>query len=161
VNTDGAPGLISAVEQVWGKSPRQRCLAHVPALAGGARKMRNTVDKVSPAAREEIKHRVQDVFYAPSLETAQERAAQVLRDYQKEHPAAVRSFDDDLQACFVYLRCPLHITRRFGLPTCWSVPFRNAGGAPRSSRTSSPKRRSSNWSSRHCRRPVSAGARHR
>ncbi len=98
VATDGAPGLISAVQQVWGKSLRQRCLAH---------KMRNILDKVSPAAREEIKRRVQDVFYAPSLETAKERAAKVLRDYQKEHPAAMRSFNDDLQACLVYLRCPL------------------------------------------------------
>jgi transposase-like protein len=98
VATDGAPGLISAVEQVWGKSLRQRCLAH---------KMRNILDKVSPAAREELKRRVQDVFYAPSLETAKERAAKVLRDYQEEHPAAMRSFNDDLQACLVYLRCPL------------------------------------------------------
>ena len=98
VATDGAPGLISAVEQVWGKSLRQRCLAH---------KMRNILDKVSPAAREEIKRRVQDVFYAPSLETAKERAAKVLRDYQQEHPAAMRSFNDDLDACLAYLRCPL------------------------------------------------------
>ena len=98
VATDGAPGLISAVERVWGKSLRQRCLAH---------KMRNILDKVSPAAREEIKRRVQDVFYAPSLDIAKERAAQVLRGYQKEHPAAMRSFNDDLEACLVYLRCPL------------------------------------------------------
>jgi transposase-like protein len=42
VATDGAPGLISAVEQVWSKSLCQRCLAH---------KMRNILDKVSPAAR--------------------------------------------------------------------------------------------------------------
>jgi transposase-like protein len=98
VTTDGAPGLISAVKQVWGKTLRQRCLAH---------KMRNILDKVSPAAREEIKRRVQDVFYAPSLEAARERAAKVLRDYRKEHPAAMRSFNDDLEACLVYLRCPL------------------------------------------------------
>jgi putative transposase len=98
VATDGAPGLISAVEQVWGKSLRQRCLAH---------KMRNILDKVPPAAREEIKRRVQDVFYAPSLEIAKERAAKVLRDYQQEYPAAMRSFNDDLEACLVYLRCPL------------------------------------------------------
>jgi len=98
VATDGAPGLISAVEQVWGKSLRQRCLAH---------KMRNILDKVPPAVREEIKRRVQDVFYAPSLEIAKERAAKVLRDYQQEYPAAMRSFNDDLEACLVYLRCPL------------------------------------------------------
>lgn len=63
--------------------------------------MLNVLDKVPPAAREEIKRRVQDVFYAPSLEPAKERAAKVLRDYRKEYPAAMRSFNDDLEACLV------------------------------------------------------------
>lgn len=98
VTTDGAPGLIRAVEEVWGKSLRQRCLAH---------KMRNILGKVPQAAREEIKRRVQDVFYAPDLQIARERAAQVLHDYQQEYPAAMRSFNDDLEACLAYLRCPL------------------------------------------------------
>ena len=58
-------------------------------------------------AQEEIRRRVRDVFYAPSLEMAQERAAEVLREYQEAYPAAMRSFSDDLEACLVYLRCPL------------------------------------------------------
>jgi len=98
VATDGAPGLIRAVSEVWGKSLRQRCLAH---------KMRNILDKVPQSVREEVKRRVQDVFYAPSLEIARERAAQVLHDYQEKYSAAMRSFNDDLEACLVYLRCPL------------------------------------------------------
>ena len=63
--------------------------------------------KVQPAAREGAKHHVHDVFCAPSLEPAEERAAKVLRDYQKEYPVAMPSFNDDLQACLVYLRCRL------------------------------------------------------
>jgi transposase-like protein len=98
VTTDGARGLIRAVEEVWGKSLRQRCLAH---------KMRNILAKVPQAAREEIKRRVQDVFYAPCLEMAQQRAAEVLRDYQEAYPSAMRSFTNDLDACLAYLRCPL------------------------------------------------------
>jgi len=98
VTTDGAPGLIRAVTEVWGQSLRQRCLAH---------KMRNILAKVPLEAQQEIKRRVQDVFYAPALEMAQDRAAEVLRDYQATHPAAMRSFSDDLEACLVYLRCPL------------------------------------------------------
>jgi transposase-like protein len=50
---------------------------------------------------------VQDVFYAPSLETAKERAAKVLRDYEQEQPAAMRSFNDDLAARLAHLHCPL------------------------------------------------------
>ena len=98
LTTDGAPGLIRAVKEVWGKSLRQRCLAH---------KMRNILSKVPQSAREEIKRRVQDVFYAPSLETARQRAQQVQHDYEHAYPAALRSFQDDLEACLAYLRCPL------------------------------------------------------
>ena len=98
VATDGAPGLIRAVTEVWSKSLRQRCLAH---------KMRNILDKVPQEAQEEIKRRVRDVFYAPSLEMAQDRAAELLHAYQETYPAAMRSFSNDLEACLVYLRCPL------------------------------------------------------
>jgi transposase-like protein len=102
VTTDGAPGLIRAVTEVWGRSLRQRCLAH---------KMRNILDKLPRDAQVEIKRRVRDVFYAPSLEMAQERAAEVLADYREIYPAAMRSFNDDLEACLVYLRCPLRHQR--------------------------------------------------
>jgi transposase-like protein len=98
VTTDGAPGLIRAVKEVWGKSLRQRCLAH---------KMRNILSKVPQSAREEIKRRVQDVFYAPVLETAWQRAEEVKRDFEQAYPAAMRSFHDDLEACLAYLRCPM------------------------------------------------------
>jgi len=98
VTTDAALGLMSAVEQVWGSTLRQRCLGH---------KMRNILDKVSPAAREEIRRRGQDVFYAPSLEAARERAPKVLRDYHREHPVAMRGLNDDLEARLAYRRCPV------------------------------------------------------
>jgi putative transposase len=98
IATDGAPGLIRAVSEVWPKSLRQRCLAH---------KMRNILDKVPKEMLGEIKRRICDVFYAPSLEMAQERAAEVLQEYQEAYPAAMRSFSDDLEACLAYLRCPL------------------------------------------------------
>jgi transposase-like protein len=66
-----------------------------------------TCDIDDPAAREEVKRRVQDVFYAPSLETTKDRAAEVLRAFEREYPAAMRSFQEDLDASLVYLRCPL------------------------------------------------------
>jgi transposase-like protein len=97
VTTDGAPGLIRAVTEVWGRSLRQRCLAH---------KMRNILDKVPKDEQAEIKRRIRDVFYAPSLDMAEERAARVLEAYQESYPAAMRSFNDDLEASLVYLRCP-------------------------------------------------------
>jgi putative transposase len=95
--TDGAPGLIRAVEEVFPHSLRQRCLAH---------KTRNVLDKVPDSARHEVKAMVQASYYAPNQDVARMVAAEVLETYQDRYPAAMRSFQDDWEACIAYLRCP-------------------------------------------------------
>jgi len=97
ITTDGAPGLIRAVEEVFGKSLRQRCLAH---------KIRNVLGKVPDNAHQEVKAAVQAAYYAPDQQVAEMIAAQVLDNYQALYPAAMKSFQDDWQACIAYLRCP-------------------------------------------------------
>jgi transposase-like protein len=97
VTTDGAPGLIRAVEEVFPKSLRQRCLAH---------KSRNVLDKVPDSARAEVKAMIQAAYYAPNQEVARMVAAEVLEAYQDEYPSAMKSFQDDWEACIAYLRCP-------------------------------------------------------
>ena len=97
VTTDGAPGLMRAVEEVFPNSLRQRCLAH---------KTRNVTDKVPDSARAEIKNAVRAAYYAPNCEVADMIAADVLKTYQRDYPAAMRSFQDDWEACVAYLRCP-------------------------------------------------------
>ena len=97
ITTDGAPGLMRAVEEVFPYSLRQRCLAH---------KTRNVTDKVPDSVRAEIKNAVRAAYYAPNREVANMIAADVLKTYQSTYPAAMRSFQDDWQACVAYLRCP-------------------------------------------------------
>jgi transposase-like protein len=97
VTTDGAPGLMRAVEEVFPNSLRQRCLAH---------KTRNVTDKVPDSARAELKNAVRAAYYAPNREVADMIAADVLKTYQRDYPAAMRSFQDDWEACLAYLRCP-------------------------------------------------------
>jgi len=97
ITTDGAPGLIRAVEEVFGKSLRQRCLAH---------KIRNVLGKVPESAQQEVKAAVQAAYYAPDQEVAEMIAAGVLNKYQALYPAAMKSFQDDWHACIAYLRCP-------------------------------------------------------
>jgi putative transposase len=97
VTTDGAPGLIRAVEEVFPNSLRQRCLAH---------KTRNVTDKVPDSVRAEIKNAVRAAYYAPNREVADMIAADVLKTYQRAYPAAMRSFQDDWKASIAYLRCP-------------------------------------------------------
>jgi transposase-like protein len=95
--TDGSPGLIRAVEEIFPHSLRQRCLAH---------KTRNVLDKVPDSGRDEVKAMVQASYYAPNQDVARMIAAEVLETYQNRYPAAMRSFQDDWEACIAYLRCP-------------------------------------------------------
>jgi transposase-like protein len=97
VTTDGAPGLIRAVTEVFPRSLRQRCLAH---------KTRNVLDKVPDSARDEVKAAVQAAYYAPNRDIADQIAAEVLKTYQSHYPSAMRSFLDDWEASVAYLRCP-------------------------------------------------------
>ena len=95
--TDGSPGLMRAVEEMFPNSLRQRCLAH---------KTRNVTDKVPDSVRAEMKNAVRAAYYAPNREVANMIAADVLKTYQSTYPAAMRSFQDDWEACIAYLRCP-------------------------------------------------------
>lgn len=97
VVSDGAPGLIRAVEEMWPKSLRQRCLAH---------KMRNILTKVPLSAQAEVKAAVQAAYYAPHREIAELAAEKLLERYQGLYPSALKSFQEDLEACWAYLRCP-------------------------------------------------------
>lgn len=97
ITTDGAPGLIRAVKEVFPKSLRQRCLAH---------KTRNVLDKVPDSDREEVKATIRAAYYAPNQEVAKQVAADLLKKYEKLYPSAMTSFQDDWEACIVYMRCP-------------------------------------------------------
>lgn len=96
--TDGAPGLIRAVEEMWPRSLRQRCLAH---------KMRNVLAKVPLSAQAQVKAAVQAAYYAPHREIAELAVENLLQRYQEVYPSAMKSFKQDLEACWAYLRCPV------------------------------------------------------
>jgi len=97
ITTDGAPGLIRAVEEVYAKSLRQRCLVH---------KIRNIIGKVPESVRNELKADVQAAYYAPSRKIADMIAADVLAKYQDTYPAAMKCFREDWESCVAYMRCP-------------------------------------------------------
>jgi putative transposase len=98
ITSDGAPGLIGAVEQVWPKSLRQRCLVH---------RMRNIVAKLPSEAVPEVKAHLDAVYRAPTYEAGKKLATEVLEKYQELYPSAMKAFSEDLEACLVHLRCPV------------------------------------------------------
>jgi len=100
--TDGAPGLIRAVETCFPRARRQRCLVH---------RMRNLRSKAPESQWPEIALRARGCY-----EAASPVLAAVLRDdfvaaYERDLPAVVQCFRDDFDACIAHLRFPLRHRR--------------------------------------------------
>ena len=79
VVSDGAPGIVKAIETCFPRSARQRCLAH---------RLRNLAVKVPEDLWPEFKARVTAAYQAPSRAIARDLAAGVLADYEAELPSA-------------------------------------------------------------------------
>ncbi len=97
ITTDGAPGLIGAVETMWPKSVRIRCWAH---------KVRNILDKVPDEMRAEVKAYLAAVREAPNPDEGKKAAGIFIGRYERQFPSAVRSFTDDLPASLAHLQLP-------------------------------------------------------
>ena len=97
VATDGAAGLIAAVETCWPAALRQRCLAH---------KMRNLLAKVPEEIRAEFRTAAKAAYEAPSPQLAQVLREDLVARYGKQYPSAVRCFEEDFEACIAHLHCP-------------------------------------------------------
>jgi putative transposase len=98
VASDGAPGMIRAIEECLPRSLRQRCLAH---------KMRNLQSKVPEDVWPEFKARAAACYQAASPALARLLRDDIATTYGKDLPSAVACLDDDFEACIVHLRFPL------------------------------------------------------
>jgi putative transposase len=98
IATDGAPGLIRAVEEVFPHALRQRCLAH---------KIRNLGAKVPEERWREVKAHALAAYHAISPLVARGAAQEFRRLYEREFPSAVMCFEDDFEACIAQLRLPI------------------------------------------------------
>ena len=103
VTSDGAPGLMAAIEEIWPYSLRQRCLVH---------KKRNILDKVPDSARQEVKKALNAIYDAPNREVADVVTTDFIERYGELYPSAVACFQDDLEACLAFLKCPVIHHRR-------------------------------------------------
>src|SRR5512132_2474688 len=106
VVSDGAPGIVKALETCFPRSERQRCLAH---------RMRNLAAKVPEDRWPEFKARATACYQAPSRALARDLAAGVVADFATELATAVRCFTDDFEACIAHLRMP--VTHRRAIRT--------------------------------------------
>jgi putative transposase len=103
---DGAPGLITAIEQCWPASDRQHCAVH---------RVRNLLAKLPERERE----RVRSVYWQALDDATDERdGKQRLGALVDEldgagYTAAAKCLADDLDALVVHLRYPTRHRRRW------------------------------------------------
>jgi putative transposase len=98
VVSDGAAGIIRAVEECFPRALRQRCLVH---------KMRNLQSKVPEDLWPEFKARVRACYQAASPALARLLRDDIAAIWERELPSAVACLDDDFAACIAHLRFPL------------------------------------------------------
>lgn len=95
VTTDGAPGLVRAVDTLWPRALRIRCWFH---------KMQNLQAKVPPQAWPAFKPLVQDIRDAPDEAAGRARLEAVAAQYRPTLPEACRCLLDDADASLNHLR---------------------------------------------------------
>jgi putative transposase len=111
VISDGAAGLIGALERTMGAALRQRCLVH---------RARNVLAKVPKNAQAQVKADFWAIFDVPdtiepgldAVGYVQKRIHSFEKRWRDAYPAAVRCLLDDRDSLTVYLRFPReHWTR--------------------------------------------------
>jgi putative transposase len=106
VISDGAPGLISAIEQAYPEALRQRCLVH---------RCRNVLSKIPAGMQAEVKDAYWAIFGTEDLKTPpgprlveiiDHRIDELAARYQALYPAAVKILLTDRAGLTAYLRSP-------------------------------------------------------
>jgi putative transposase len=99
VTTDGAPGLIKAVETAFSKSLRLRCWFH---------RMENFSAKVPEENWPEVKAQLVMVRDAASYEQGKQCAHDLIAAYRNRYPSLITAFTDDLDALLNHLKLPIN-----------------------------------------------------
>ena len=102
VTTDGAPGLIKAVEAVFPKSLRIRCWYH---------RMQNFCTKVPGEIWPEIKAEIMAIRDVAGYEQGKQMAYEFIEKYRDRFPSLVKAFREDLDALLNHLRLPFRHRR--------------------------------------------------
>jgi transposase-like protein len=105
--SDGAPGLISAIEQAYPRALRQRCLIH---------RARNILAKIPAGMQAEVKDAYWAIFGTEDLKTPpgprlteiiDARINEMAARYGPAYPSAMKSLTTDAEGLTAYLRFPV------------------------------------------------------
>jgi len=107
VVSDGAPGLIKAINELWPEADRQRCTVH---------RLRNILAKLPK--RLELQERVKGAYWAAldeaiDPEDAERRLRELVTNLEREYPSAAACLAEDMPALCVHLKYLPHQRKRF------------------------------------------------
>jgi putative transposase len=96
--SDGAPGLIKAIDELWPEADRQRCTVH---------RLRNVLAKLPK--KPEVHERVRRAYWSALDEaadpaTAEQRLRSLVGELERDYPSAAACLAEDLPALCVHLR---------------------------------------------------------
>ena len=97
VTSDGAPGLLRAIDQVWPHSWRVRCWVH---------RMRNFKTKVPDPLWPEVKAHLTALRDAPTRAAGEAAAGDFLTRFGQDLPSLCTALSEDLEALLNHLRVP-------------------------------------------------------
>ena len=106
VVADGAPGLISAVQELWPRADRQHCCVH---------RLRNLVAKLPKAEHDRVRFNYWSALTdATSVKDGKLRLQVLISELEhRGYEAAARCLAEDLDALVVHLRYPLRHRERW------------------------------------------------
>jgi transposase-like protein len=107
VVSDGAPGLVKAIEELWPEADRGRCAVH---------RLRNILAKLPKRA--DMRERIKRTFWqaldeATDPQDAEKRLRKLVTTLEREYPSAAACLAEDLPALCVHLKYLPRLRRRF------------------------------------------------
>ncbi|TAK26858.1 MAG: IS256 family transposase [Chloroflexota bacterium] len=105
--SDGAPGLVKALVELWPEADRQRCTVH---------RLPNILAKL-PQKDKALYQRVQAGYWpaldeASTPQEAEQRLRALVNELETAYPSAAACLADDLEALCVHLRYPSRLRKR-------------------------------------------------
>ena len=95
--TDGNPGVLKAMEEVFPRSLKHRCQRH---------RLENILGKAPREVRQELKPAILESFHAADYEAGMEIGREVIARYRDRFPAAMQCMEESLEATLAVLKLP-------------------------------------------------------
>ena len=94
---DGLTGLEKVFREEFSKAKVQRCQVHVS---------RNVLAKVTRKHQKEVTDDIRSIFYASTKDKAMEFFEEFKKKWIKEHPSAIRCFENSIDSCLTFFNFP-------------------------------------------------------